>query len=91
MFLVKIHACRVKNAGKVSNLAALFFLQARIFPQKTVSQTKCKQPLSRRAAASGGRLKIRIRRCRCGRAAFYSGYRSKVSIAGRTSARQNIG
>ena len=37
VFLVKIHAYRVKNTRKVSNLAALFSLQAQIFPQKTVS------------------------------------------------------
>ena len=45
VFLVKIRACRVKNARKMSNLAALFSLQARIFPQKTASQAECQQPL----------------------------------------------
>ncbi|ASP17804.1 hypothetical protein CGZ77_08655 [Neisseria sp. KEM232] len=45
VFLVKIHACRVKNARKMSNLTALFSLQARIFPQKTASQTECQHTL----------------------------------------------
>ena len=45
VFLVKIHGYRVKNARKVSNLAALFALYPRIFSQKTASQTNCKQPL----------------------------------------------
>ena len=43
--MVKIHGHRVKNARKVSNLAALFSLHPRIFSQKTASQTNCKQPL----------------------------------------------
>ncbi|EGF08984.1 hypothetical protein HMPREF9123_2419 [Neisseria bacilliformis ATCC BAA-1200] len=45
VFLVKIRACRVKNARKMSNLAVLFSLQARIFSQKTVSQADCQQTL----------------------------------------------
>jgi len=44
VFLVKIRACRVKNARKVSNLAALFSLHPQIFPQKTASQADCQQP-----------------------------------------------
>ncbi|ASP16458.1 hypothetical protein CGZ77_01140 [Neisseria sp. KEM232] len=47
VFLVKIHACRVKNARKIFNLAALFSLQARIFPQKTASQAECQHALGR--------------------------------------------
>ncbi|MCQ9327696.1 hypothetical protein, partial [Neisseria dentiae] len=38
VFLVKIRICGVKNARKMSNLAALFALHLRIFPQKTASQ-----------------------------------------------------
>ena len=45
VFLVKIRACRVKNARKMSNLAVLFSLHPRIFPQKTASQAECQQPL----------------------------------------------
>ena len=44
VFLVKIRACRVKNARKMSSLAALFSLHPRIFPQKTASQSECQQP-----------------------------------------------
>ena len=44
VFLVKIHGYCVKNARKVSNLAALFSLYPRIFSQKTASQTHCTQP-----------------------------------------------
>ncbi|ASP17683.1 hypothetical protein CGZ77_07950 [Neisseria sp. KEM232] len=47
VFLVKIRACRVKNARKMSNLAVLFSLHPRIFPQKTASQAECQQPLGR--------------------------------------------
>ncbi|ASP16833.1 hypothetical protein ACG2K1_04255 [Neisseria sp. 23W00296] len=54
VFLVKIHACRVKNARKMSNLAALFSLQARIFPQKTASQAECQHALGK---IRKGRLK----------------------------------
>ncbi|EGF11734.1 hypothetical protein HMPREF9123_0543 [Neisseria bacilliformis ATCC BAA-1200] len=43
--MVKIHVCRVKNAHKVSNLAVLFSLHTRIFPQKTASQAECQQTL----------------------------------------------
>ncbi|ASP18105.1 hypothetical protein CGZ77_10390 [Neisseria sp. KEM232] len=59
VFLVKIRACRVKNARKVSNLAALFSLQTRIFPQKTASQAECQQPL--RYGYGKGRLKSGFR------------------------------
>ncbi|WP_373700708.1 hypothetical protein, partial [Neisseria dentiae] len=38
VFLVKIRICSVKNARKMSNLAVLFALHLRIFPQKTASQ-----------------------------------------------------
>ncbi|ASP16290.1 hypothetical protein CGZ77_00155 [Neisseria sp. KEM232] len=54
VFLVKIRACRVKNARKMSNLAALFSLQARIFPQKTASQAECQQPLALPRGAGEG-------------------------------------
>ncbi|OSI18294.1 hypothetical protein BWD09_02540 [Neisseria dentiae] len=37
--MVKIRTCGVKNARKMSNLAVLFALHLRIFPQKTASQT----------------------------------------------------
>ena len=54
VFLVKIHACRVKNARKMSNLAALFSLQARIFPQKTASQAECQHALVQPRRAGWG-------------------------------------
>jgi len=38
VFLVKIRICGVKNARKMFNLAVLFALHLRIFPQKTASQ-----------------------------------------------------
>ncbi|QMT39424.1 hypothetical protein [Neisseria shayeganii] len=38
VFLVKTRICGVKNARKMSNLAALFALQLQILPQKTASQ-----------------------------------------------------
>ncbi|ASP17389.1 hypothetical protein CGZ77_06295 [Neisseria sp. KEM232] len=56
VFLVKIRACRVKNARKMSNLAVLFSLHPRIFPQKTASQAECQQPLGHKQR---GRLKSR--------------------------------
>ena len=52
--MVKIHACRVKNARKMSNLAALFSLQARIFPQKTASQAECQHALVQPRRAGWG-------------------------------------
>ncbi|EGY51481.1 hypothetical protein HMPREF9371_2287 [Neisseria shayeganii 871] len=38
VFLVKTRICGVKNARKMSNLAALFAWQLQILPQKTASQ-----------------------------------------------------
>ncbi|EKY05784.1 hypothetical protein HMPREF9120_01687 [Neisseria sp. oral taxon 020 str. F0370] len=46
-FLVKIRACRVKNARKVVQPCYAFSLQTRIFPQKTASQAECQQPLAK--------------------------------------------
>ncbi|ASP17089.1 hypothetical protein HMPREF9120_02379 [Neisseria sp. oral taxon 020 str. F0370] len=60
VFLVKIHACRVKNARKMSNLAALFSLQARIFPQKTASQADYQHTLGRWGMAAKAKMMIKM-------------------------------
>ena len=44
-------ACCVKNARKVSNLAALFFLHSDIFYSKNRSQADCQHALSRASSA----------------------------------------
>jgi len=44
VFLVKIRACRVKNARKMSNLAVLFSLHPRIFPQKPLRKLNVNSP-----------------------------------------------
>ncbi|WP_373776303.1 hypothetical protein [Neisseria dentiae] len=48
VFLVKTRICGVKTARKMFNLAALFALHLRIFPQKTVSQAFCRYALKNR-------------------------------------------
>ncbi|MFP5073951.1 hypothetical protein ACLD9W_03665 [Neisseria sp. WLZKY-1] len=60
VFLVKIHACRVKNVRKMSNLAALFSLHPQIFPQKTASQAECQHALGRVGNQSCGGVKLRF-------------------------------